>query len=121
MQDWKALKSQNEVQIFIGFCNFYHRFIRNFLAISKPITDTLKGDSTNFALSPEQEAALLKLKILFHEDNTPSMHHFDFELPPIVETDSSDFALSAVLSQHHERRLHPLAFLSKTLAPAELN
>jgi hypothetical protein len=121
IQDWKAPKSQKEVQIFIGFCNFYRRFVRNFSAIAKPITDTLKGDGKNFSWGPAQEASFLKLKILFHEDNTPIMRHFDVELPAIVETDSSDFALGAVLSQRHDGRLHLVAFLSKKLAPAELN
>jgi hypothetical protein len=121
IQDWKAPKSQKEVQIFIGFCNFYRRFIRNFSAIAKPITDTLKGDGKNFSWGPIQQTAFLKLKILFHEDNTPIMRHFDVDLPAIVETDSSDFALEAVLSQCHNGRLHPVAFLSEKLVLAELN
>jgi hypothetical protein len=49
------------------------------------------------------------------------MRHFEVELPAFVETDSSDFALGAVLSQRHDGRLHPVAFRSKKLAPAELN
>jgi hypothetical protein len=61
IQDWKAPKCQKDVQIFIGFCNFYRRFIRNFSAIAKPITDTLKGDGRNFSWGPEQEASFLKL------------------------------------------------------------
>jgi hypothetical protein len=67
IQDWKAPKSRKEVQIFIGFCNFDRRFIRNFSAIAKPITDTLKGDGKNFSWGPAQEASFLKLKILFHK------------------------------------------------------
>jgi hypothetical protein len=102
IQDWKAAKCKKDVQVFIGFCNFYRRFIRNFSAIAKPITDTLKGDGRNFYWGPKQEAAFLKLKILFHEENTPSMRHYDPDRPAIVETDSSDFALGAVLSQRHE-------------------
>jgi hypothetical protein len=121
IQDWKAPKSQKDVQVFIGFCNFYRRFIQGFSAIAKPITDTLKGDGRQFAWGPAQEAAFLKLKILFHEDNTPIMRHYEPDLPAIVETDSSDFALGAVLSQRHDNRLHPVAFLSKKLSPAELN
>jgi hypothetical protein len=121
IQDWRAPKSQKDVQIFIGFCNFYRRFIQGFSAIAKPITDTLKGDGRKFSWGPEQEAAFLKLKILFHEDNTPIMRHYEPDLPVVLETDSSDFALGAVLSQCHDNRLHPVAFLSKKLAPAELN
>jgi hypothetical protein len=121
IQDRKAPKSQKDVQVFIGFCNFYRRFIQGFSAIAKPITDTLKGDGRQSAWGPAQEAAFLKLKILFHENNTPIMRHYAPELPAIVETDSSDFALGAVLSQRHDNCLHPVTFLSKKLAAAELN
>ena len=40
---WKAPRSVKDVQIFIGFANFYRRFIENFSKICKPITNTLKG------------------------------------------------------------------------------
>jgi len=40
--NWRAPRSVKDVQIFIGFANFYQRFIKNFSKISKPITDTLK-------------------------------------------------------------------------------
>ena len=45
---WKAPQSVKDVQIFIGFANFYRRFIENFSKVCKPITDTLKtkGDKT---------------------------------------------------------------------------
>ena len=39
---WKAPRSVKDVQIFIGFANFYQRLIENFPNIFKPITDKLK-------------------------------------------------------------------------------
>ena len=39
----------------------------------------------------------------------------------MVETDASDFALGCVLSQYQGRRLHPVAFYSRKLNPAERN
>ena len=38
---WKAPRSVQEVHFFIGFANFYPRFIENFSKVWKPITDTL--------------------------------------------------------------------------------
>jgi hypothetical protein len=121
IQDWKPPKSVKDVQVFMGFCNFYRRFIRNFSGICKPITDTLKGDPKKFKWGPEQNTAFARLKTLFHSDNTPIMRHFDPEKPAILETDSSDFAISGVLSQHYDGRLYPCAFMSKKLNSAELN
>jgi len=40
--NWKAPWLVKDVQIFIGFANFYRRFIENLSKVCKPITDTLK-------------------------------------------------------------------------------
>jgi len=40
--NWRAPRSAKEVQSFIGFANFYRRFIENFSKVCKPITGTLK-------------------------------------------------------------------------------
>jgi len=50
------------------------------------------------------------------------LSHFDAQKPVIVETDASDFAIGAVLSQRDsEGRLHPVAFHSRKFQPAEIN
>ena len=39
----------------------------------------------------------------------------------MVETEAGDFALGCVLSQFKDKRLHPVAFRSSKLNPAERN
>lgn len=39
----------------------------------------------------------------------------------VVETDASDYAIGAILSQEHEGKLHPIAYWSATLTPTERN
>jgi hypothetical protein len=51
----------------------------------------------------------------------PVLAHFDHTLPIILETDASDFAIGAVLSQLHNKRLHPVAFYSRKMEKAEIN
>ena len=41
---WKAPPSVKDVEIFIGFANFYRRFREDFSKVCKPITDTLKTE-----------------------------------------------------------------------------
>ncbi|MBW0577108.1 hypothetical protein O181_116823, partial [Austropuccinia psidii MF-1] len=50
----------------------------------------------------------------FHHCSNPS-------LPTIVETDASNYALGAVLSQVSDSGKHPIAFDTRKLIPAELN
>jgi len=44
VQDWAHPRSVKKVQIFIGFANFYRRFIKDFSKVCKPITETLEGN-----------------------------------------------------------------------------
>lgn len=51
--------------------------------------------------------------------------HFDSELETLIETDASDYVTSGILSQKHLENnklvLHPIAFISKKMTPAECN
>ena len=49
IKSWKALASVRDMQIFIGFAKFYHRFIKNFSAICASITNLLKRDPKMFS------------------------------------------------------------------------
>jgi hypothetical protein len=52
----------------------------------------------------------------------PVLIHPDLANPFIVETDVSDFALGAILSQFGiDGLLHPIAFYSRKLTSAEIN
>jgi hypothetical protein len=51
----------------------------------------------------------------------PILGHFDPSCPIEIETDTSNFALSRVLSEKHEGRLYPVAFHSRKFSPAECN
>ena len=48
--------------------------------------------------------------------------HFDWDKPAVLETDASDYVCAGVLSQHDDDGvLHPIAFYSKKMTPAECN
>jgi len=120
--DWPRPKIQKEVQQILGLWNFYRRFIPNYAQIVAPITDLLRGDGKNFKFAEAQDAAFLKIVVLFKSGNTPILGHFDQDRPAMIETDASDFAIGAVLSQKFEDgNIHPCAFLSKKMSPAQFN
>ena len=53
--------------------------------------------------------------------NFPILRSPDFDGSFIVQTDVSDFAVGAVLSQEYDGEEHPVAYLSRKLSPRELN
>ncbi|MBW0489798.1 hypothetical protein O181_029513 [Austropuccinia psidii MF-1] len=68
------------------------------------------------------EEALSQFQILKEAFTTsPILSHLNPSLPTIVETDASDYASGAVLSQVNDSGKHPIAFDSFKLLPAELN
>ena len=53
---WPTLSNKKEVQSFLGFTNFYQRFIEGFLHIAWPLFYLTEGDSVFKWLSEEQLA-----------------------------------------------------------------
>ena len=74
IKNWKSPRSVKEVQIFIGFANFYRRFIKDFSKICTPITEILKGDKTKFFWGDKQNRAFEELKTRFI--TAPILKHF---------------------------------------------
>lgn len=63
--DWPAPVDKKGVQRFIGFANFYRKFIRGFSAIIAPITELTK-QGTRFLWSPKVQSAFEALKKTVH-------------------------------------------------------
>jgi len=108
--NWKTPGSLTGIQSFLGFANFYQRFILNYSRVARPLTELTKKESgKEWGWNQEVEAAFRELKNRF--TTAPILAHFNPQKPVIIETDASDFALGAVLSQrNNEGRLHPVAF-----------
>ena len=117
---WPAPTNKKEVSAFLGFTNFYRRFIEGFSHIARPLFDLTCKD-TAFAWSPEAEAAFSTLKQRI--TSSPILTLPDDLCPFRVEADSSDFATGAVLSQQsaEDGKWHPVAFYSKSLSSVERN
>ncbi|MCU1415826.1 MAG: hypothetical protein JWN80_3166, partial [Microbacteriaceae bacterium] len=117
--DWPAPNRVVQLQAFLGFANFYRRFIRNYSLIAKPLTTVAKTGQP-LQWGEPQQTAFERLKTAF--TTAPVLAHFQPHLPTILETDASDYAIGAILSQRHEdSTIHPVAFASRGLVAAELN
>ena len=117
--EWEAPRSIRGVRSFVGFANYYRRFIHGFSELVTPLTElTKKG--TLFKWGPAAQQAFEKLKIMFV--TAPILAQFDPEKETILEADSSGWSIGGVLSQYDEKgELHPCAYFSKKNSPAECN
>ncbi len=121
---WKAPRCVKDVQAFLGFANFYRRFIHGYSKIAAPLSNLTRKDQKSFIfpwtkVSPEQRA-FEGLKKAF--TSAPVLAHFDPDKETWLETDASDYVVASVLSQRQEDgQIHPVAFLSKKMSPQECN
>ena len=94
--DWPTLRSIKELQSFLGFTNFYRRFIDNYSGVTGPLTRLL-CKNTPWRWSEQHQATFDLLKNVF--TTAPILRHFDPDHPIILECDASDYAIVAIISQ----------------------
>jgi hypothetical protein len=117
--DWPTPRKVKDVQAFLGFCNFYRRFIQDFSKVAKPLFD-LTQKNTEWAWTPKAEDAFQDLKRKF--TTAPILVMPDPSRPMRIECDASDFAWGAILHTLMDDGLwHPTAYISKSLTDAERN
>lgn len=132
--DLKSLRS------FLGFCGYYRRFIANYSAIVRPLTDLTKGyaptqrgkkfakDQKNYLKESEpfgdrwdQECTDAFHKIIYCLTHAPVLAFADPNKPYVLHVDACLSGLGAVLYQEHPEGLRPVAFASRKLSVSEKN
>ena len=117
--NWEAPRTPTEVREFLGFANFYRRFIKDYSKVVAPMVALTKRNHT-FEWDAKCSTAFQFLKTVF--TSVPVLRHFNPDSEILVETDASDYVSAGILSQRvDEGVLHPVAFFSKKHTPAECN
>jgi RNase H-like domain found in reverse transcriptase/Reverse transcriptase (RNA-dependent DNA polymerase) len=114
--EWPVPTSVHDIQIFLGFANFYRCFISGYSAITTLLTSLLRKNHL-FEWSSQAQEAFDELKRCF--TSAPILRHFDPDLPIRVHTDASSVAISGILSQLHSDSECPVAFHSRKCIPAD--
>jgi hypothetical protein len=86
ISDWPSPKTVKQVRSFLGFCNFYRRFIYRFSHMAKPLTElTKKGKLFEWTQECEDAFQLMKAQFL----KAPVLRMPDPTQPLYLETDAS--------------------------------
>ena len=117
--DWPTPQNLRELRGFLGFANFYRRFIKDFAKLAHPLNDLTKKD-VQWTWNIPQRQAFQALKQTFSQQ--PILAIWEPHRPTRLEIDASGYATGGVLLQKLEDDLwHPIAFRSQSMIEAERN
>ncbi|GFY33838.1 retrovirus-related Pol polyprotein from transposon 17.6 [Trichonephila clavipes] len=117
INEFPVPKDQKQIKSFLGCCNFYRRYIKNFAKRALPLTNLLRKD-TPFEWTSETQEAFddIKKAIL----NPPVLALPDQNAELQITTDASSRGIGAVLEQKYPNsEVKPLYFFSKKLNPSQ--
>ena len=101
IHDWPTPTSIKQICSFLGFGNFYQKFIKGFSHLAQPLNDLLKKD-VKFDWTSECQTSFDTLKRKFMEE--PVLMMPDQTRPFQIECDASKYASGAVLTQTNINR-----------------
>ena len=108
--------SANEAKQFMGLCNYYRRFVKDYSKIAAPLVKLLsKENAKSFSWNSSSQDAFEELKSRLV--SPPILAYPDFKQPFLLHTDASD----AVISQVQEGTERVIAYWSRKLQKAERN
>jgi hypothetical protein len=116
--NWPTPTNLKETRSFLGFGNYYKDFIPGYSHITRPLHDLTKKD-VQWHWGHSQQAAFKHLKELF--TSYPVLRNPDRDKRYILDTDASQYAVGATLSQEYSDGNHPIAYFSQSLTQAERN
>jgi hypothetical protein len=126
VRKWPLPTTLTEVRAFLGKVGYYRRFIKDYGAIARPLTEATKEENLlegkKIRLTDEIKNAHRQLRQALCEAPILAYPRFDGE-PFIVDTDWScdNRAIGGVLSQEQEGRERVICYGAKKLSPSQAN
>jgi RNase H-like domain found in reverse transcriptase len=116
IRDWPVPTTLKQTRSFLGFGNFYRKFISHYSELARPLNDLTKKDK-KFEWTTECQKAFDTMKKQFTEELVLLM--LDQSKPFQIESDTSKVATGAVLTQLDSNGdRHPLLSCQK-LSPKQ--
>lgn len=143
VKHWKEPTHLKPLKSFLGFCSYYRRFIANYSAIVRPLSELTKGYAPTWK-DPKFKKSVDPSKVYFKPSdpfgerwtqacqdaferirdcliNAPVLAFADPMKEYILHVDASMNGLGAVLNQEYPDGLRPVAFASRKLKDSEHN
>ncbi len=119
IRNWEPPRNIGEVRSFLGLVGYYRRFIDNYSNKAKPLLQLTRKD-VMFKWGPAHDEAFQSLKDALCSD--PILAYPRDDLPWILDTDASNYAVGAVLSQRHpDGKERVVSYGSKVLNDSQRN
>ena len=117
VKNWPEPKKVKELRSFLGLCSYYRRFVNGFAQIAGPL-HKLCGKDVPFRWTEERQKAFDDLKHALC--TAPILSYPVLGRQFILDTDASNQATGAVLSQEQDGVERVIAYMSKRLNEHEL-
>jgi len=118
VQEWPTPVNVTEVRSYIGLCSYYRRFVKDFATVAGPL-HALTGKYAKFKWSEACQEAFEELK--FRLVSSPILVMPQDSGDYILDTDASDDAIGAVLSQVQDGQERVVAYASRLVTKPERN
>jgi len=116
LRDFPIPKCTKDVHAFVGLASYCRKFVKGFAMIAKPLT-RLTSKQIRFEWSPVAQVAFEALKDALME--ATSLAYPIPNVPCILDTDASEVAVGAVLSQKVDGVERPIAFFSRVMSETQ--
>ena len=113
---WKLPMCKKEMQTFLGFCNYYRRFIHGYAKLSENLSSMIKKEN-KFGWTEETKSVFYELRDRLTKAPVLALPQKDGKY--ILDTDASYNAIGAVLSQVQDGEEKVLYYASKSLTKSQ--
>ena len=122
---WPGPRTVHEVHKFLGFTNYYRKFVYKYAQIARPLNKLISGENAKkkhrkVEWGDDQEKSFKELKDACTK--TPVLAYADYKKSFRLNTDASELGLGSVLYQQQEDgTFHVIAYASRSLSKTEKN
>lgn len=118
VRNWITPTSVSELRSFMGLASYYRRYVKGFAEIARPLHQLMEKNR-RFEWTSECQSAFEQLKERL--TTSPILAYPEPDGQMVLDTDASNFAVGAVLSQIQNGQEKVIAYASKTFKKAERN